>query len=165
MTFTRFFGRGCQICPQLLPLSPRTDGDRKFATVKMMNMVGSCFLGGGASSGFGISKDETSPQAKHHKISLFSLLSLLLCHGQITFYGWVTFYGQITFYCQITFYGFWLIFTMTIDNNNDKIIQETCFLWDIDYNSDNWEPEFMTITLQLRVTLDSIHNSCDVSMK
>ena len=54
---------------------------------------------------------------------------------------------------------------MTIDNNNDKIIQETCFLWDIDYNSDNWEPEFMTITLQLRVTLDSIHNSCDVSMK
>ena len=44
------------------------------------------------------------------------------------------------------------------------IILETCDLWDIDYNSDNWEPEFMTIfvTWQLRVTLDSIRNSCDV---
>ena len=33
-----------------------------------------------------------------------------------------------------------------------------------DYNSDNWEPESMTIfvTWQLGVTLDSIHNSCDV---
>ena len=37
-------------------------------------------------------------------------------------------------------------------------------IWDTDYNSDNWEPEFMTIfvTWQLIVTLDSIHNSCDV---
>ena len=37
-------------------------------------------------------------------------------------------------------------------------------LWDTDYNSDNWEPEFMTIfvTWQLIVTLDSIRNSCDV---
>ena len=36
--------------------------------------------------------------------------------------------------------------------------------WDADYNSDHWEPEFMTIivTWQLRVTLDSIRNSCDV---
>ena len=25
------------------------------------------------------------------------------------------------------------------------IILETCGLWDIDYNSDNWELEFMTI--------------------
>ena len=33
-----------------------------------------------------------------------------------------------------------------------------------DYYSDNWEPEFKTIfaTWQLRVTLDSIRNSCDV---
>ena len=32
------------------------------------------------------------------------------------------------------------------------------------YNSDNWEPEFTTIfvTWQLRVTLDSIRNSCNV---
>ena len=43
--------------------------------------------------------------------------------------------------------------TMTIGN------------WDTDYNSENWEPEFMTIivTWQLSVTLDSIRNSCDVS--
>ena len=44
------------------------------------------------------------------------------------------------------------------------IIIATCGLWDIDYNSDNWETDFMTIlvTWQLRVTLDSIHNSCNV---
>ena len=43
-------------------------------------------------------------------------------------------------------------------------ILETYDLWDTDYKSDNWEPEFMTIfaTWQLRVTLDSIRNSCDV---
>ena len=47
-----------------------------------------------------------------------------------------------------------------------KVLPETCDLWDIDYNSDNWEPEFMAIfvTWQLRVTLDSIHNFCDVSI-
>ena len=34
----------------------------------------------------------------------------------------------------------------------------TCDIWDTDYNTDNWEPEFMTIfvTWQLIVTLDSI---------
>ena len=43
-------------------------------------------------------------------------------------------------------------------------IPETCNIWDTNYNSDNWEPEFMTIFVvwQLRVTLDSIRNSCDV---
>ena len=43
-------------------------------------------------------------------------------------------------------------------------IPETCDFWDIDYNFDNWEPEFMTVfvTWQSRVTLDSIRNSCDV---
>ena len=42
-------------------------------------------------------------------------------------------------------------------------IFDNCF-WDTDYNSDNWEPEFMTIfvTWQLIVKLDSIRNSCDV---
>ena len=42
--------------------------------------------------------------------------------------------------------------------DNDKDI------WDTDYIPNNWEPEFMTIfvTLQLRVTLDSIRNSCEV---
>ena len=40
----------------------------------------------------------------------------------------------------------------------------TCDIWDTDYNTDNWEPGFMTIfvTLKLIVTLDSIRNSCDV---
>ena len=43
-------------------------------------------------------------------------------------------------------------------------ILETCDIWDTDYHSDNWEPEFMTIFViwQLIVTLDSIRNSCDV---
>ena len=48
----------------------------------------------------------------------------------------------------------------------EKTILETCDIWDTDYNSENWEPEFMTIflTWQLIVTLDvdSIRNSCDV---
>ena len=46
-----------------------------------------------------------------------------------------------------------------------KKSQETCEIWGTDYNFDNWEPDFMTIlvTWQLRVTLDSIRNSCDVS--
>ena len=57
------------------------------------------------------------------------------------------------------------------DNDNDKDITFTELLQrailvtcDIDYISDNREPEFMTIfvTQQLRVTLDSIRNSCDV---
>ena len=43
-------------------------------------------------------------------------------------------------------------------------ILETCDLWDTDHNSDNWEPEYMTtfVTWQLRLTLDSICNSCYV---
>ena len=61
-----------------------------------------------------------------------------------------------------------------IDKDNDKdkdiwehllrAILETCDIWDTDYNSDKWGPEFMKIfaTWQLRVTLDSIRNSCDV---
>ena len=46
----------------------------------------------------------------------------------------------------------------------EKTILETCDIWNTDYNSDNWEPEFMTIFViwQLIVTLDSIRNSCDV---
>ena len=58
---------------------------------------------------------------------------------------------------------------MTKKNDKDKehllrAILETCDIWDTDYNSDNWEPEFMKIfvTWQLIVTLDSIRNSCDV---
>ena len=43
-----------------------------------------------------------------------------------------------------------------------KTIQGSCDIWDTDYNSYNWESEFMTIsvTWQSRVTVDSIHNSC-----
>ena len=61
---------------------------------------------------------------------------------------------------------------MTKKNYKDKYIREhpkgaiigTCDIWDTDYNSDKWEPEFITIfvTWQLIVTLDSMHNSCDV---
>ena len=46
----------------------------------------------------------------------------------------------------------------------EKIVLESCDIWDTDYNSENWKPEFMTIifTWQLIVRLDSIRNSCDV---
>ena len=55
--------------------------------------------------------------------------------------------------------------TKTMTQTMTKTIPETYDIWDTDYNSDNWEPEFMTIFVvwQLRVTLDSIRNSCDVS--
>ena len=44
---------------------------------------------------------------------------------------------------------------------------ETFDSWGTDYYSDNWEPEFLTVFVswQLRVTLDSICNSCDVCGK
>ena len=50
------------------------------------------------------------------------------------------------------------------DKDSDKAKLLTCDTWDTDYNFENWEPEFMIIfvTWQLRVTLDSIRNSCDV---
>ena len=50
------------------------------------------------------------------------------------------------------------------NKDNDKDNPGTYDIWYTDYNSDNQEPEFMTIfvTWQLRVTLDSIHNSCNV---
>ena len=54
--------------------------------------------------------------------------------------------------------------TNTFREDLQRAILETCEIWDTDYNFDNWEPGFMTIcvTWQLRVTLDSIRNSCDV---
>ena len=50
------------------------------------------------------------------------------------------------------------------DNFGHNDTHNTSDIWDTDYNSDNWEPEFMTlfVTWQLIVTLDSIRNSCDV---
>ena len=43
-------------------------------------------------------------------------------------------------------------------------LRRHCEIWDIGYNSDNWEPEFMIIFViwQSIVTLDSIRNSCNV---
>ena len=57
-----------------------------------------------------------------------------------------------------------ILTTETIFDNFEKTVLETCDIWDTDYSSDNWEPEFTTIfgTWQLIVTLDSIRNSCDV---
>ena len=51
-----------------------------------------------------------------------------------------------------------------IREHSKGAILGTCDIWDTDYNSNNWEPEFMTIfvTWQSRVTVDSIRNSCDV---
>ena len=51
-----------------------------------------------------------------------------------------------------------------IREHHKGIILGTCDICDTDYNSDNWEHEFMTIfvTWKLRVSVDSICNSCDV---
>ena len=45
----------------------------------------------------------------------------------------------------------------------EKTVLEICDIWDTDFNSDNWEPEFMKIfvTWQLIVTLDSIRGWVD----
>ena len=58
----------------------------------------------------------------------------------------------------VNFYNSTILIKMT------KTILANCDNWDTDANSDNWELEFMTIfvTWQLRVTLESIRNSCDV---
>ena len=57
--------------------------------------------------------------------------------------------------------------TMTITLSITNTIPVTCYNWHTDYNSDNWEPGLMNIcvTWQLRVTLDSIRNSCNVWTK
>ena len=54
--------------------------------------------------------------------------------------------------------------TITAKEHLQRVILVTCDIWDTGYISDDWEPEFMTIfvTWQLRVTRDSIRNSCDV---
>ena len=71
---------------------------------------------------------------------------------------WNNFYDNFLWWFLMTIFddSFWWHFLMTV--------LEICDIWDTDYNSDNWEPEFMTIivTWQLIVTLDSIRNSCDV---
>ena len=53
---------------------------------------------------------------------------------------------------------------MTSSKTATKTIPETCDIGDTNYNSDNWEPAFMTfcVTWQLRMTIDSIRNSYDV---
>ena len=74
--------------------------------------------------------------------------------------------------CFANFWQFWqsltiekLLTVLIILTIMTKTIPVTCDIWNTDYISDNWEPEFTTIygnTWQLRVTLDSICNSCDV---
>ena len=73
------------------------------------------------------------------------------------FWNFLTILSQ-NFWPFFYFYKFWLLWTIFT-------ILETCDIWDTDYKSDDWEPEFMTIfvTWQLIVILDSIRNSCDVS--
>ena len=92
-------------------------------------------------------------------LQLFTILTIL------------TFFWQFLQFLTV-FDNFWQLTTIfTIQTISfailtiEKTILETCDIWDTDYNSDNWEPKFMTIfvTWQLIVTLDSIRNSCDVS--
>ena len=60
--------------------------------------------------------------------------------------------------------GIWIVCGNVRSQLRHKTILQTCDNWDTDYNSYNWESEFMTIfvTWQSRVTVDSIRNSCDV---
>ena len=85
-------------------------------------------------------------QLKHWQWQHLSIWWRYSSHG-VSFYTWYFVYN--CFYTILTF---------------AKTILETSDIWDTDWNSDNWEPEFVTIcvTWQLRVTLDSIRNSCDV---
>ena len=78
-----------------------------------------------------------------------------ICKDCWQFWQFLTNWNFLTILTIIdNFWQFWHFLT----------ILETCDIWDTDYNSDNSEPEFMTffVTWQLRVTLDSICNSCDV---
>ena len=54
--------------------------------------------------------------------------------------------------------------TNTLKEHLQRAILVTCDIWETDCIFDNWKAEFVTIfvTWQLRVTLDSIRNSCDV---
>ena len=62
------------------------------------------------------------------------------------------------------FWEFWQLWQFLTISTIENTVLETCDIWDTAYNSNNWEPEFMTIFViwQLIVTLDSIRNSCDV---
>ena len=81
-------------------------------------------------------------------------------------FGFLTLVDK-TFYLPVA--GFFLatgsrIFSCYRAFMRQMTILQTCDNWDTDYNSYNWEPEFMTIFFmwQSRVTVDSIRNSCDV---
>ena len=74
------------------------------------------------------------------------------------------------FWCQFWWQFWWLFLMTSFDDNFWMTIffgtyfqLVTCDIWDTDYNTDNWEPRFITIfvTWQVIVTLDSICNSCD----
>ena len=61
--------------------------------------------------------------------------------------------------------NYWQLLTI-VDNCWQQQQHRTFDFWGTDCNSDNWEPEFMTffVTNQLKVTLDSICNSCHVCL-
>ena len=69
---------------------------------------------------------------------------------------------------HLAMFTFWLIgFTSFRPFSVENMAGLSCVAkdnWDTDYNSYNWEPEFMTIfvTWQSRETVDSIRNSCNV---
>ena len=95
---------------------------------------------------------------RSHSHTGFDLVSIIIVGIVFVFNNW-------------NFDNFWQLWTISTTNTIafnfwtiEKTILETCDIWDTDYNSDNWELEFMTIfvTWQLIVTLDSIRNSCDV---
>ena len=80
---------------------------------------------------------------------LFNFLELFFSFFYSTFSNWFNFLSFIFFHFSYS----------------KGAIIGTCDILDTDYNTDKWEPGFMTIfvTWQLIVTLDSIRNSCDFS--
>ena len=88
------------------------------------------------------------------RLVTFETLITILTIENLTSWQSLLFDNYDHFKIIYKFYNVWKLWT----------IQETCDIWDTDYKSDNWEPDFMTIFVnwQLIVTLDSIHNSCDV---
>ena len=85
---------------------------------------------------------------------------------EYVFWGWSFSQPQTTLkvlrnsLLQVFFLAFWYIDikTMTATKSTTNTTLETCDVWGTDYNSDIWEPEFLTIfvTWQLRAPLDSI---------
>ena len=89
---------------------------------------------------------------------LWQFLLLTILKNKITFFDK---FDNLNFLTILTiFYNFWQFWQFWPFGQ----LRWQSWRLDTDWKSDNWEPEFMTIfvTWQLRVTLDSIRNSCDV---